>query len=145
MMRKQALKHFTLFVIGAFIYFEMELNWRYFTNHLPVHWSMAVLGGVMFVLIGGINEWLPWEMSILTQSIIGAVTVTIAELLSGVVLNICLGFNIWDYSHLPFNFLGQICLPFVFVWLVLALIAIIADDFLRWKLFREDFPHYYLY
>lgn len=142
---KKIAKHFALFVIGAIAYFEVELNWRYFTGHLPVHWTMAAIGGCMFVLIGGINEWFSWDMSLFVQSAIGAVTVTIVEFISGVGLNICLGLNIWDYSHLPLNVMGQICLPFFVVWFVLAAVAIVLDDFLRWILFREDFPHYSLF
>ena len=139
---KPLMKHLTLFLIGAGIYFELELNWRYLTGHLPVHWSMAVLGGVLFLLLGGINEWLPWEMSLLLQAGIGMAAVTAAEFLSGCVLNLWLHLNVWDYSHLPFNLLGQVCLPFMGVWLLLSVVAIVLDDFLRWRLFREPFPHY---
>lgn len=137
-------KHLTLFLIGAGIYFELELHWRYFTGHLPVHWSMPLLGAFLFVLIGGLNNWLPWEMPLLQQAGIGMCAVTAAEFIAGCILNLWLGLGIWDYSHLPFNLMGQICLPFMGAWFVLAVVAIVADDFLRWKLFDEPFPHYRL-
>jgi len=139
---KTALKHFTLFLIGAGIYFEVELNWRYFVHHLPVHWSMPILGGLLFLILGGLNEWLPWEMPLLIQSAIGMMIVTVSEFIVGVVLNICLRMDIWDYSHLPLNLLGQICVPFMVAWFFLSCVAIVADDFLRWKLFGEEKPHY---
>lgn len=139
---KQVTKHLILFLIGAGMYFETELNWRYFTSHLPVHWSMPLLGAFLFVLIGGLNEWIPWEMPLSQQAAVGMVAVTAAEFIAGYVLNLWLGLDVWDYSHLPFNILGQVCLPFMAAWLILSAVAIVVDDFLRWRLFNEQFPHY---
>jgi len=36
-----------------------------------------------------------------------------------VIFNILLEKNVWDYSHIPLNFLGQICLPFSGAWFML--------------------------
>lgn len=52
--------------------------------------------------------------------------------------------NIWGYSDYPLNFDGQICLPFVGIWLVLSAIGVVLDDYLRWKMFREDKNFSYL-
>lgn len=49
-------KHAALFAVGAIAYFEIELHWRYFAGTLPVHWTMPILGGVLFLLLGGLNE-----------------------------------------------------------------------------------------
>ena len=57
-------------------------------------------------------------------------------------LNLMLGLHIWDYSDMPFNFLGQICLPFTILWLFLSLLCIFVDDWLRHALFHEEKPHY---
>ena len=43
---------FPLFAVGAIAYFEIELHWRYFAGTLPVHWTMPILGGVLFLLLG---------------------------------------------------------------------------------------------
>ena len=57
----------------------------------------------------------------------------------GVIVNIWLGWNIWDYSNTPFNILGQVCLPFALIWFVLAHAAIVLDDYLRyWLLMRKS-------
>lgn len=144
-MPKQQIKKYTiLFIIGAFMYFECELNWRYLGGHLPVHWTMPILGGILFVLIGGINNWFTWEMSLISQMLFSSLIVTFAEFISGVILNICLKLDIWDYSNLPMNIMGQVCVPFMFLWFFLSLAAIILDDVLRWKLFNEEKPHYYI-
>lgn len=134
---KSFLKMMVLFLIGGTIYFFIEILWRGYS-----HVSMLVLGGICFVLIGGINEFFPWELGLLWQSIIGAFFVTVSELITGIVMNIWLGLGVWDYPNMPFNFLGQICLPFSLAWVLLSCVAIIVDDYLRYWLFGEEKPHY---
>lgn len=119
-----------------------ELHWRYFAGTLPVHWTMPILGGVLFLLLGGLNEWLPWEMPFWGQCLLGAAMVTAAEFAAGCVLNLWLGLGVWDYTDMPFNLMGQICLPFSAAWIVVSAAAILLDDWLRWQLYGEDKPHY---
>lgn len=137
---KQWLKIFILFLIGGFIYVAIELGFR---GHS--HWTMFLLGGLCFILIGGLNNYIPWEMSIIKQGIIGALIITSLEFIFGLVLNLYLNLGIWDYSNMPFNILGQICLPFSIAWFFLSLVAIFIDDWLRYILFKEEKPHYHLF
>lgn len=133
-------KAVTLFLIGAAAYAGIELLWRGHT-----HWTMAVLGGILFLLLGGINEWLPWEMPLALQCVIGALLVTAAEFAAGLILNVWLGLNIWDYSNIPGNILGQVCPQFLFAWLGLSLVAILLDDWLRHWFWGEKRPHYTIF
>ena len=135
---KEALKIFLLFLIGGFIYCGIEILYREFT-----HWTMGVIGGFCFVIIGGLNNYLPWEMKIWKQAIIGSLVVTSCEFVAGIILNLFLGLHIWDYSNMPFNVLGQICLPFSAIWVLLSLICIFVDDWFRYILFHEEKPKYY--
>ena len=137
---KAILKHAVLALCGGCVYFLLEMAWR---GHS--HWTMAVLGGVCFVLIGDINEFIPWNMPLVLQGAIGSGIVTLLELVSGIILNLWLGLGIWDYSNMPFNFLGQICLPFSLLWVALSVVAVILDDWLRYWLFGEDRPTYTLF
>lgn len=137
---KQWLKILILFLIGGFIYVAIELGFR---GHS--HWTMFLLGGLCFILIGGLNNYIPWEMSIIKQGVIGALIVTSLEFIFGLVLNLYLNLGIWDYSNMPFNILGQICLPFSIAWFFLSLVAIFVDDWLRYVLFKEEKPHYHLF
>lgn len=50
--------------------------------------------------------------------------------------------NVWDYSNMPFNLLGQICLPFTVIWFFLSAVAVVLDDWIRHILWGEDIPHY---
>ena len=62
---------------------------------------------------------------------LGCLLITMLELLCGLGFNLWLGLNIWDYSLLPFNFYGQICLPFSLIWLVMARLLLYLVRWLR--------------
>lgn len=136
---KQMLKPIILALIGGTIYVLIELAWRGYS-----HVSMFILGALCFVLLGGINEFFPWELGMIWQMLIGACVVTVLELVVGIIVNIWLGLGVWDYSNLPFNFMGQICLPFSLAWTALSGVAIVLDDYLRYWLFGEEKPRYKL-
>ena len=93
------------------------------------------------MLIGGLNNYLP-TMPIWKQALCGSALATAVELVAGIILNLYLGLGIWDYSGLPCNLLGQICLPFSLLWVALSVLCIFVDDALRWRLFHEEKPRY---
>ena len=133
------LKYLVLFVIDGSIYIVMELIYR---GHS--HISMFILGGIVGILVGGLNNWYTWEMSLLFQMGVSTIIITCLEYLTGAIVNIGLGLNVWDYSNLPLNIHGQICLYFSFVWFFVSFIAIVLGDLLRYKLFGEEFHKYRL-
>jgi len=137
---KGILKCAVLALCGGGAYFAIEVFWRGYS-----HWTMAVLGGICFVLIGGINEFFPWEMPLALQGVIGAAMVTVLEFYAGVVLNLWLGLGIWDDSGLPLNRFGQICVMYSILWIPLAVVAVILDDWLRHRLFGEEWPDYRIF
>lgn len=130
-------KEIALFIIGALIYMGIELAFRGHT-----HWTMGIVGGLCFVIIGLLNEGYNWEMPFWKQCLIGACVITALEFVSGVILNMILGLGIWDYSGIPFNLFGQICLPFSIAWFFLSGVAIILDDYIRYWFFDKEKPHY---
>ena len=138
-MTGKILKGTTLWLWGGVVYYVIELLYRGYSHEL-----MFVVGGVCFLLLSYINNYLPWKMAFVLQSVIGGLAITAVELVSGIILNIYLGLNIWDYTNMPMNVLGQICVPFSIAWVFIAAFGIWLDDFLRWKLFGEDEPKYRL-
>lgn len=138
-------KGFVLFLIGGAIYSLIEFLFKTFISHGHTHWSMFIVGGIMFVAVGLINEFIPWGMPLLLQGVIGSAMITFVELISGIILNIHLQLNVWDYHHLPFNFMGQISLQFTIMWIFLAMVAVVLDDYIRYKLWGEEKPHYTLF
>lgn len=137
---RQYLKCLILAGIGGMLYIGLELIWR-----VHSHWTMFILGGVCFVLIGAVNEVIPWCMPIWKQVLIGVAIITILEFLTGCIVNLWLGWNVWDYSKVPGNVLGQICIPYMLLWIPVALTAIVLDDWLRFWMFKEERPSYCLW
>lgn len=56
-----------------------------------------------------------WE-----RCLAGMIIITGIELVFGIVFNIILKEHVWDYSNMPMNFLGQICVPFSLLWFALS-------------------------
>lgn len=125
MKSKWLCKDFLIFVIFGISYVSLELLYR---GHS--HITMFFVGGLCGLLIGLINEYTP-KMPVILQMIIGAIIVTLFELVTGYILNIKLGLNIWDYSNLIFNYKGQISLIFSMLWFLLSYIVIKLDDYIR--------------
>lgn len=136
-MKKLICKYITLLIAGGGIYVLLELIWRGRS-----HWTMFLLGGICFISLGMINEVIPWEMPIWQQVLIGACIVTALEFLAGCIVNLWLGWAVWDYSRLPGNILGQICPQFFVLWLPVAMAAIVLDDWLRYWWWFEERPAY---
>lgn len=132
-MHKTALKYFAVFIIGALAYGLIEISVRGFS-----HITMGILGGLTMVVIHILNDQRREGMNFVLQIGISALFITAIEFLAGEILNVWLKMNIWDYSEVPLNYDGQICLPFVIFWIILSVIGTMTDDFLRWKMFRED-------
>ena len=101
-----------VYLIGAGLYAGTELLWRGWT-----HWTMLLCGGLCFMLmylIGGTALPL-WQRCVLCCAVISTV-----ELLTGCVVNIILGWRVWDYSAEAFDLFGQICPLYCFYWLLLS-------------------------
>ncbi len=132
-------KYLALADVGGSAYVLLELAWRGCS-----HWTMFVLGGLCFVGLGLINELLPWNMPLWEQVLAGALLITVLEFLTGCVVNLLLGWNVWDYSGMPGNILGQVCLKYSALWLPVSLAGIVLDDWLRYRWFGEERPCYNL-
>lgn len=131
------LKYFTLGIFGGAVYVFIELLWRGYS-----HWSMFLLGGVCFIALGLINEILPWQMPLTAQMFIGCAIITALEFITGCIVNLWLGWDVWDYSELPCNLLGQISLKSSVGWYFLSSVGIVFDDWLRYVFFGEEKPRY---
>lgn len=111
--------------IGGVIYYIIEVLFRGYS-----HWSMIVLGGICFVLIGLLDEWQN-HPPMLRQMVQGAIIVTVLEFITGCIVNLWLGWDVWDYSNLPFNILGQVCLFFTLAWFFITPIAVKLENLLH--------------
>ena len=130
-------KYLALFFIGGTIYVSIEHIWRGWS-----HWTMFILGGICFIALGLINEILDWDTPMILQMAIGCVIITTLEFITGCVVNLGLGWDVWDYSQYPLNFLGQISVRSSVLWYFLSAVGIVLDGTIRWKVFGEDKPKY---
>jgi uncharacterized membrane protein len=136
----KTLKYILLFLFGGFAYGGIEILFR---GHS--HISMFAAGGICFILIGLLDQAFSWEMSLISQMVISAGIITAVEFIVGLIVNVWLKLNVWDYSRLPYNLLGQVCLLYTNIWFFLSLLGILADDYLRYFILKEEKPHYKIF
>ena len=108
----------TVFSLGGAGYCAIELLWRGHT-----HWSMAAAGGICFSAITSIEKYLP-KAKYLYKCIIGSLSITAVEFCFGTIFNLVMGKNVWDYSNVKFNIMGQICLLYTVLWGFLTALAL---------------------
>lgn len=132
MRQNVCIEYLLLFFLGGFLYGTVEICSRGYS-----HISMFLAGGICFLGIGLINEVLPETTSLTSQMILSAILVTVVEFITGIIVNLWLKLDVWDYSDKPYNLLGQICLLYSFYWFFLSLPAILLDDYLRVHVFHK--------
>ena len=138
-LQRQIAKYTFLVWFGGSTYVTLEVFWR-----ARSHWTMFVLAAVVFIMIGLLNEiWAKWNL--LIQTLVGTDIATVLEFITGLVVNVILRWDVWDYSNLPGNIMGQICPQFMILWALIVVVAIVLDDVIRWKFFDEEKPHYTIF
>lgn len=101
--------------LGGSLYYCIELLYR---GHS--HWSMFLLGGGCLWWIDFICEKMTFVKSIVGKMTLSAAGITAMEWITGCILNLWLKLNVWDYSKMPLQIMGQICLLFSFFWFLLS-------------------------
>lgn len=119
------LKDLAIFSIFGIAYSIIEILWRGYT-----HPSMILVGGLCGLLIGLLNERNK-KANIIKQMVMSMAIVTLFEFIFGCFLNLYMNLNVWDYSDMKFNILGQICPQFAIAWFFLSYAVIKLDDILR--------------
>ena len=135
MLIKRLLEYGVLWGIGGTLYYSIEVMFRGYS-----HWTMFVLGGVcmMFFAFQGFCEPL-WK-----QVLRSVIFVTACEFITGIIVNKYLGWNVWDYSQMPCQILGQICLPFMLLFAILCVAGILISGTILHYIFKEKKPCYRL-
>ncbi len=107
---------------------------------------MGLCGGIAFVLIDRINNEISWDVDILIQGLIGSLIITFMEFVIGNLSLLGVVETMWNYSNVPLNYKGIICLPFSFVWLLLSIVAVILADCINYYILNEEeIPYYKLF
>lgn len=126
------LEFISVYLIGAVGYGSLEVLWRGHT-----HWTMLVLGGVCYYLIYLISTRMRcphWKTFLMCAAVI-----TSLEFAVGCLVNLRLGWHVWDYSDIPLNLMGQICPTFSVMWLLLSVPCVYLSRFLYKYVFQPNF------
>lgn len=102
-----------VFALGSILYGLTEILWRGWT-----HWTMLLCGGICFTLMYLVSGS---ELSLVKKWLLSTCIITTVEFVAGCIVNLRLHWQVWDYSSLPFNLLGQICPRFILMWFALSI------------------------
>lgn len=141
-MKNQILKNLVLFIAGFCLYITIETIFRGYSFTL-----MGCCGGLCVVVLDKINDHISWNLDLFWQALCGSLLITFMELVIGIIAKYSdLLPVMWNYSNIPFNFLGIICLPFSIAWLFISVIAIFLADAINYYIFEDTaVPHYILF
>ena len=115
-------KYIIIFIIGGIGYGIIEVLFRGYT-----HWSMIITGGAAFLSLYIINNALT-NTSIFIKALLGMVVITVLEFSVGIIVNKIFALDVWDYTNMPGNILGQISLQFSACWYGLSVVAFIVFE-----------------
>lgn len=113
------------------------------------HWGMFVCAG----LTGNAASYLisrHRRSKMIKKSVIITGVILLLELISGYILNIYLELNVWDYTLLPYNLHGQICVQFALIWFfIFSPLILWMVPAIKWTLFGDKkpkniFSYYYM-
>lgn len=134
-----------LWTWGGTVYFLLEVAYKTISGRPEaISWTMLVLAVILCVPVERCGAEFLWETPLWLQALGCASAVTAAELIAGLIINVWLGMGVWDYSDMPLNLFGQICLPFSILWYILCLAFIPAFDWLRYAITGGERPKYKL-
>lgn len=135
-------KSILLFLVGYCTYISIEVTYRNISY--PI---MGICGGLAILLLDKINDNISWNVDLCLQGLCGSTLITFFELIIGeIALHTSLLPVMWDYSNVPLNFDGVICLPFSIVWFFLSILAIFLADAINYYVLDEpQVPYYNLF
>lgn len=105
-----------VFALGGAAYGMLEILFRGYT-----HWSMVLTGGACVLTLYTLEDWL-LSMPLVLGAMAGAVIITTYEFAVGYIVNVRLGWQVWDYSALEGNIMGQICPIFTAAWFCISFV-----------------------
>lgn len=135
-----------LWTWGGTVYFFCEVIYKTLRGRPEqISWTMLLVAIILCIPLERFGEQLPWEMPLALQALICAAAITATELAAGLILNVWLGMDVWDYSNVPLNLWGQICLPFCVLWYFVAMAGIVILDFMRYWVQGGEKPAYKIF
>ena len=138
----KVVKSLVMFIAGFCAFITIEVLFRGYSYAMS-----GVMGGLAVIALDKINDEISWETDLAMQALIGGTFVTAMEFAVGAIAKYT---NIlpqmWDYTDVPFNLGGIICLPFTIAWTLLSVLAIFLADAINYYIFEDTkVPEYILF
>lgn len=126
-----------IWLTGGIVYFYMEIAFRGFS-----HFSMFICGGLCFLLVGFAGKRILADSgnvftAVIQIMLIGSLIITSLEYITGIIVNVYLKMNVWDYSDMRYNVQGQICMVYSMLWALLSLPCVFLNGVIRKYIFEE--------
>lgn len=138
---EKIIKKVILFLTGFCVYITIEVVFRGYSYPL-----MGIGAGIAMIILDEVNNKISWDIDLLLQGFIGSFFVTMFELVVGKFLEYTGQSLMWDYSNMPLNFDGVICLPFSLLWVLFSIIGIWIADAINYYIFEElPVPYYRIF
>ena len=122
-------------IIGGLLYYLIEILYRGYS-----HWSMFLLGGIAFLFCGAQGRAAGWRDPLIKQLIKCGIFITACEFITGIIVNRWMGWNVWDYTNMPLNVMGQICPHFTLAFIGLSVFGIPLSGYLIYWLMGDLRP-----
>ena len=137
--RKKICEYLLLWFVGGCLYYGFEVVFRGFS-----HWSMFVLGGICMCFCAWQGSVRQWQDPLWVQLLRCMDCITSCEFITGIIVNKWMGWHVWDYTGMPLQLFGQICVPFMLLFSCLSVVGIYLGGNILWKVFGEKKPHFFL-
>lgn len=161
---KKPKKHLVIFLLMGLIGTNLEIVSRWLGEDLvraqfnqlsfasAAGWTsiwMFGIYGMGGVILGELNATRLGRRPMAVQALAALAIMLAIELVSGCILNLGLGLDIWDYSQqqlawggrtVPLHLQGQVCVPTAIQFFFLAPLAFWVDDMIRWVAYDEARP-----
>ena len=111
---------------GGLLYYIIEILYR---GHS--HYSMFLCGGTVFYCVSLLNRKYREKLPLIIRMLLCTFIILSCELLFGILFNLYLKMNVWDYSNLKYNYKGQICLTFSIYWFFLTIPLLFLEERIR--------------
>lgn len=143
-------KTLTMMLLFGCVYLLSEVI---FTAVLSKAWAlkghtslwMGLVGSLVGLVLRHVHDSMLSNLNYKISVFLGAICITTMELISGLILNKWLGFNIWDYSSSPLNFMGQICISMSMVWLAITPAVYWVSDVVDHYMYDTEKPHTFVW
>ena len=116
--------------LGGTLYYMIEIAFRGYS-----HWSMFILGGIGLLFCAFQGLWTRWQDPLWRQVLRCVIFITAGEFLTGILVNKVMRWNVWDYSSLPLQLMGQISVPFMILFSGLCVLGILLGKFILQRVY----------